>query len=137
KSRSLRVDPALALDWRSAVLRATHRWPDDRDDWMLNSPAGLVCCCYIEQLGKVMTLWSGAGAHHQDSAFKKFANELPGFREESDRRGGRGSLDTLYTAYRNGFVHRFGPESDGWCREEERIYWCDRHDGHLSINIDR
>ena len=33
KSRSLRVDPGLALDWRGAVLRATHRWPADRDDW--------------------------------------------------------------------------------------------------------
>ncbi|HUD73275.1 MAG TPA: hypothetical protein VMQ62_15065, partial [Dongiaceae bacterium] len=45
-------------------------------------------------------------------------------------------LGTLYTNYRNGFVHEFAPGAEGWCREEERVYWCDKYDGQRSINVE-
>jgi hypothetical protein len=132
--RRLSLNPGLALDPRCAVVLSGREWPRDRVDWMLNSTTGLVCCCYIDQLGKVMTLWKG-GSHDEQRAFKKFADRLPGFRSESDQ--GKGRLGELYGMYRNGFVHHFAPGEGRWCREEDRIYWCGKHGDRPCVNVDQ
>jgi hypothetical protein len=134
KDGRLSLNPGLSLAWDCAVVLSSRTWPDDRDDWMLNSVTGLACCCYIDQLGKVVTHWQG-GSHDEERVFKKFADRLPGFRKECDE--GKGTLGALYTTYRIGFVHNFARGAAGWCREEDRIYWCGKHDGRRCMNVDQ
>lgn len=106
----------------------------------MNSAAALVCCCYMEALGKV--LMRGRGAN--ETRFKKFITSgyLDGFREDAKQHRNlfpswRKAASTLYTTFRNGFVHEFASSEARWDRVGRGASYWYANNGQPVLNIDR
>lgn len=134
----LRVDPGLALNGQRHVIRRSMRRPRDCDDWLNNSGAALIACCYIDALGKVVRKGKGTGRGENLLRFRAFVvRHLPDFLAECRRKGGSFSVKTLYGTYRCGFAHQFAGRHAMWCRcGAVKPYWFQKN-GRPGINIDR
>jgi len=134
----LRVDPGLALNAQKHVIRRSTRRPRDCDDWLNNSGAALIACCYIDALGKVLGKGKKPKKGENLRRFRRFVkSHMPDLVTECRRKGRRFSVTTLYKTYRCGFVHQFAEKHAIWGRRgPTRPYWFQRH-GRPGINIDR
>jgi hypothetical protein len=129
------VDPALALDPQGHPVRnAAAAPPNNLNAWFLNSACGLLACCYMDALGKVHLHGQGGNRQHVESFVNNF---MPDLAAECGQRGGPYGVDTLWTTYRNGFVHQFAAGAAVWGRQGRAAdYWFD-HQGRPAVNIDR
>jgi hypothetical protein len=132
-SRTVAIDPAVRLDASGNPKRQAASQPTDLDDWFLNSAIGLVCCCYMEALGKIIV--HGKGGYKLNI----FAEQhMPDLIAESENKGSKFAVLTLYKIYRNGFVHQFAGSEMVWSRcGRSSDYWFSTPDGRAGINIDR
>ncbi len=138
RAGAIAVDPALSLDADHNPLRRPDAGPPrDLEDqaWLLNSACGLLACCYMDALGKVYLHGQGGNRRHFESFINGFMRD--DLVAECDRKGPPYNLDTLWTTYRNGFVHQFAPGGAFWCRRGRGVdYWFE-HQGRPALNIDR
>ena len=104
-----------------------------------NSGTGILVCCYINALGKVLL----KGGGRDNERFKAFVTEcMPDFltakstlklpRTPKNRSGGE---EWLYEVYRCGFVHAFYPDRFAWGRSTSASYWLSA--APPTLNIDR
>jgi hypothetical protein len=137
KARSIAIDPAISLDADANPLRQPNSGPpSDLDDqaWFLNSACGLIACSYMDALGKVYLHGQGGNRLRFESFINEFMLDLVA---ECDRKGAPYNLATLWTTYRNGFVHQFAAGGALWGRHGRRNdYWFD-HQGRPVVNIDQ
>jgi len=104
-----------------------------------NSGTGIIVCCYINALGKV--LMKGKGRDHE--RFKKFVRDcMPDFLSAGSTKklppapsGRVGGEYWLYEEYRCGFVHAFYPGQWQWGRSPDARYWIKSNPP--ALNIDR
>lgn len=104
-----------------------------------NSGTGLIACCYINALGKVLL----KGQPGDPARFKKFVTEcMQDFLQAGSTKalpptpkGGTGGEDWRYHIFRCGFVHGFYPPGGAWGRSESGLYWLSSNPP--TLNIDR
>jgi hypothetical protein len=132
-AKAVSVDTALNLDADGHPRRSGSDLPPDLDSWFLNSATGLVCCCYMDALGKVVL--KGQGGHRLNT----FATaHMPDLVAECDAKKGTFSLGTLYKVFRNGFVHQFAASEMCWGRKGRgKDYWFTSPDDKPGLNVDR
>ena len=133
EANAVAVDVALNLDADGNPRRISDDRPPDLDSWFLNSATGLVCCCYMDALGKVIL--RGKGGYRLNT----FATaHMPDLVAECNAKGGTFSLETLYRLFRNGFVHQFAASKMCWERKSRaKDYWFMSSDGKPGLNVDR
>lgn len=114
-----------------------------------NSGTGLIVCCYINALGKVLLKGGGKGHGKDQRCFKEFVREcMQDFLQAQSTKalprtpGGRtGGEDWLYHVFRCGFVHGFYPPGAAWFRSGKRSkrerYWILKNQARPALNIDR
>jgi len=131
--RAAAVDSTITVDAAGGPSRQGRAIPGDLDEWYLNSVTGLLCCCYMDALGKV-TLQGKQGYRLNTFAQR----HMPDLVAECTAKGGSYSLQTLYTVYRNGFVHQFASSTMAWSRRRrEADYWFEGTDRKPGLNVDR
>lgn len=133
------------LRWMSENLggakRAVHP-PGHKNagDYCTNSGTGILVCCYINALGKVLCKGKGRDGERfrtfvrtcmQDFLNAKSTQSLP-----RTPRGNTGGEHWLYEVYRCGFVHQFYPSAGAWTRKpKSALYWLHQN-GKVTLNID-
>jgi len=137
-SGSLRVDPALVTTRDGHVVRRGTARPRTLRAWHLNAATALIACCYIDALGKVVTKNKKAGLSPNLRRFRSFILAyMPDLVAECRRRGGRFSVKTLYSTFRNGFVHQYASRTAHWDRRGRHgPYWF-MDQGEPGLNVDR
>jgi len=132
------------LRWMSENLagaqRAVHLpGHEDAGKPCTNSGTGIIVCCYINALGKV--LLKGQGKDHQ--RFKGFVTQcMQPFLQAGSTKAlppptktkKPGGEEWLYHVYRCGFIHGFYPGNARWRRSANSRYWTQR--GGVTLNID-
>lgn len=133
KSKVPAIDPSLCLDSEGHPKRKGTNIPLDLDSWFLNSVTGLVCCCYMDALGKIIRKGKrGYGLNTFATA------HMPDLVAECDAKEENFSLHTLYKTYRCGFVHQFASAVMAWGRQGRmKDYWFSDPDDKPILNIDR
>jgi hypothetical protein len=104
-----------------------------------NSGTGIIVCCYINALGKVLR----KGQPGDSERFKTFVREcMPDFLNAGSTRSlpptprrQVGGEYWLYEVYRCGFVHAFYPDRAAWGRSRSARYWLKNNPP--TLNIDR
>jgi hypothetical protein len=110
-------------------------------DHCTNSGTGLITCCYINALGKVLL----KGGCNDAERFKTFVRQcMQDFLQARSTlslppiptKGATAGEDWLYHVFRCGFVHGFYPPGAAWMRSSSSRYWMLRN-GRPVLNIDR
>ena len=136
------ADPALRIDNEGRIVPGTLRFSEEaRGKRELSSVLALVCCCYLDALGKVYALATGhsTGSKARTLAFiRMFMQELDA---ECGARGEPYTVERFYADIRSGFVHQFAGTSVGWARSHNGGggYWLQQEGlaDYLLINVDR
>lgn len=105
-----------------------------------NSGTGIIVCCYINALGKVLKKGKG----YDNERFKFFVTEcMTDFMNAASTKAlpPHGSLGAgageawLYHVYRCGFVHEFySTKNSAWTRSNSTRYWLKYNPVTLNIN---
>jgi hypothetical protein len=104
-----------------------------------NSGTGILVCCYIDALGKVLTKGKKGNRKRFDAFVHSCMQEFLGAgstKELPPTPSGKPGGDAwLYEVYRCGFIHGFYPGGTArWRRSESARYWT--HRGGVTLNID-
>ena len=107
-----------------------------------NSGTGILACCYIDSLGKVLT----KGDKRVGYRFREFVRIcMPNFFQADSTKalprtpsGKSGGEHWLYEVYRNGFVHSYYPAAGAWGRDSDpnAKYWSLSASGRPTLIID-
>jgi hypothetical protein len=135
QASAIAIDPTLTIDQNGHPARQVNALaPGNLDSWFLNSACGLLASCYMDALGKIHMHGKGGNRQHFESFINIFMLD---FVAECNQKGAPYTIATLWTTYRNGFVHQFAAGAAVWGRQgRAAAYWFDNH-GHPAINIDR
>jgi hypothetical protein len=157
---SLAIDPRVRFSKTKGVRLTRSHPPKDREGYQMNSALVLLCCCYIDALGKVNS--EGRKDQCQSARFQEFVirymaefvyqswclgDKLKSFGVPEKHRckklrcvvkQSNYGTQALYKHFRCGFVHQFWPKDAQIFRIEiSPEYWIDLDSGsHLGLNID-
>lgn len=135
-SAELLVDTELSREPSGEYVRKGSGSPPNFEDWELNSASGLLACCYIDALGKV--LHRGNGNPGNVERMKKFiAEHMKDLEAECEEHGDEMTLDMFCKLYRHGFVHQFADYDAHWGRDGRTKPYLYRRNGSLVLNLDR
>jgi hypothetical protein len=133
---TLEVDPMV--DGAGHPVRTGIEPPEDLANWTMNSGAALICCCYIDALGKVERQLQGEDPKPIAPRFQSFVTaHMSDFVAECAAKGGDYSVATLYKTYRCGFVHEFADAVAIWDRKGRTGDYFFDYYGSPGLNIDR
>jgi hypothetical protein len=126
--------PFLAIAGGRVVVdgKAASIPSDNIAGWQCNSAAGLLACCYLEAMGKIVTDVDPSARDRNKQRFLGAISTLLSDAMSAD------DADLLWGEYRNAWTHAFIVWGVGWARSDAPQLWAQEPGGTRRVlNVSR